>query len=205
MLARKTEADPLAPSARYRRAYARWSKGARRRNELTAKIDGIKLALSLTRYPGDATRVAVHLKEQAAPYFKAAEDHPKKLARELAATVKDHDELRAREAPVETDRWEAERRLETNRIARELQPAHRDAARDLAAAVEALSEAIHAERAVRAELRVRAPLAESAYLPDLGRTLGTGALSDVGAPLWRWRRQITELKILEQRDEGPRP
>ena len=196
MLARPPKADPLAPSARYEAAARRWGKLARRRAELLERVEGITLALSLASNQGDASRVPEHLKKLAAPYQQDARNEPRRLVKRLATTNQDLAALRNGKSGESFQAWQGAMREETNRIARLLQPAHRKAVADMVKAVELLSQAIHAERDVLAELRERAPLAESAYLPDLGHVLGTDTLSDINSPLWRWGRWVRQLKIL---------
>ena len=99
MIAREAKAesaaDPLAPSARHEAAARRWRKLDRQRVELVERAEGIRLALAVTRNPGDAGRIPENLRERAAPYLRGAEDQPRKARKELAATERDHAKLRA--------------------------------------------------------------------------------------------------------------
>ena len=190
-------ADPLAPSKQYLAAEKHWRELDAARAQLINQIEGGKLALSLSRRPGDAGRVPERLRKLQAPYLKLAEDDPENLAERIKRAHRDLGARSDGDGESSFDAWQGAQRRETNRIARLLQPAHRATVVKMVKAVEALSQAIIAERAVLAELSERAPLGQSMYLPDLGCELYTGTLADYDSPLWRWARRVRELKIFK--------
>ena len=190
-------ADPLAPSKQYLAAEKHWRELDAARAQLINQIEGGKLALSLSRSPGDAGRLPERLKKLQEPYLKLAEDDPENLAERIKRAHRDLGALSDGDGESTFDAWQGAQRRETNRIAKLLQPAHRAAVVKMVKAVELLSQAIIAERAVLAELAERAPLGQSMFLPDLGCELHVGTLADYDSPLWRWARRVRELKIFK--------
>ncbi len=187
----------LAPSKQYLAAERHWRELDAARARLISEIEGGKLALSLSRSPGGAGRVPERLKKLQEPYLKLAEDDPENLAERIKRAHRDLGALRDGKASDSFEVWQGAQRRETNRIAKLLQPAHREAVVKMVKAVEALSQAIIAERAVLAELAERAPLGQSMFLPDFGCELHVGTLADYDSPLWRWARRVRELKIFK--------
>jgi hypothetical protein len=78
-----------------------------------------------------------------------------------------------------------------------LQPKHRAAVKQLAAAVEALSAAITAEREVRDEMQASGLAANgSGYLSDCSSQLGTGTLDEWSSRASAWARDMRRLGVL---------
>lgn len=176
-------------------ARARWAEIDGKFRELVEREEGIRLAVSLARSP-DEKRVPQHLRDKAAPFMKLAQGRKFKLTRVLEALEDEIAELTPKRAE-ESDLWQAARRYETSRIARELQPRHRVAVKKVAKAIEALSLAMEEEMAVRAELTRTAPEPESAYLPNCVGGLNLGTLTEWGSPVSQWAQGMRQLKILE--------
>lgn len=84
---------------------------------------------------------------------------------------------------------------ETSQIAKSMQPRQRAAVKKIAAAVTALSEAMHEERELHRELERTAPNPTSAYLPRCSPNIA--GVEDHTGELFAWRRRIRQLKILD--------
>lgn len=195
MLKPKT-AKPAEPVlSEFQIAKARWAEIDGKFRELIERQEGINLAVSLARSP-DEKRVPQNLRDRAAPFMKLAQGRKSKLTRVLEALEDEIADLTPTRAE-ESELWQAARRHETSRIARELQPRHRAAAKKIASAVESLSRAMAEEMEVRAELRRTAPELESSYLPDCSAGLELGLVSDWGSPVALWAQSMRKLGILD--------
>ena len=95
----------------------------------------------------------------------------------------------AGEAAAATAEWRAALADESARIAAELRPKHIAAVAKIARAVEALSAAVEAERALRAELGELA-----GGMVDAGHEFGT--LAEYGSTLSGWNRRMLSLGLL---------
>jgi hypothetical protein len=126
--------------------------------------------------------------------MRDAEKRPERLATTEADTL-ERLEVMEKNLDDESQAIAAARRRETDRLALELQPRHREACHEIGRALEALSLATVAEREARDELRRRAPLRESKYLPDMSSDLLVGCLGDRESPAWRWRRTAHKVGI----------
>lgn len=196
MLKLKPVADTPSPAAEYAAAAHHWGECIGERDCLVAKVEAIRLAFSLAR-SGDNDLTPKNLVDAARPYRRLASKRPAKLTDDLAVIeqqIIDHHKDMAAEA----DAWSRARRRETNRLAVELQPRHRAVVKAMGGAIEALSQAIADEREVREELRRRAPLPDSANLPDLSSDLLIGTVADFGGPANTWARRVRKLGILEE-------
>lgn len=149
----------------------------------------IAISLAANYQDADADRCAA-ARVIAAKYRKIAERQPEEARRRLEQIRYDIEEA-APQYRAEVDAWNAAKRDETNRIARELVPAHRAAVEAIGKAFEELSQAIESERTVRAELVRRAPEPASALLPDASPAIGVLAEWD-SAPS-TWARKIRNL------------
>ena len=180
----------------YEKAESRWAALDGERQALARTVTGAKLALSMAR-SRNADRVPQHLREATAEFAEEAETAPHRLE---AKINKDHARLRKLEqekVPIEYERLAAARRARTNELAASMQPEHRAIIQRMTDAVQALSDAILAERELHARLKREAPLDTSAKLPNVSQILGTGALSDRDSQLWAYRAFINRLGILK--------
>ena len=192
----ETDVDPLAPSAEFLAATARWSEASAKHAELIDAIDGRKLALSLALHPEDADRVPAHLREKAEPYRRVAQRRRDRVISDLADAEIELAEYKPT-FQAEHEAYQAALRHETNRLSAILQPQHREAVVAIGAALEQLSRAIVAEREVRADLARIAPLPTSANLPDLSGDLQVGCLGDWQSPAWEWRRRCHQIGVFK--------
>jgi hypothetical protein len=162
-----------------------------------AKQAGYKAAM-LWHRASDAEREGErfdHVRKTIAKVFGGnppAERRIPKLAEEVNEQL---EELRPKWIKAQQE-WQEACRRETSRIAISLQPQHRAAVKRLAAAVEELSRAIEQERAVHPELRKKAPLETSAYLPNCAPPIG-GGLDNPVSPLSEWARRLRKIGLLD--------
>ena len=193
MLSTKTKPKTAVPD--FATAKARWAEIDAKHRDLIERRDGIQLALSFSK-SGLDKRTPEALVAKARPFLDQARGRPRTLARQLTKLEDEIEDLTTK-VQVELELWQAARRQETGRIARDLQPRHRAAIKEIAKAVEALSRAMTEELDTRAELARTAPEQTSAYLPNCIGGLVIGTLVDWNSPASEWARAMRELKILE--------
>lgn len=177
---------PPPDPADFAKARDRHRSAIAKHQRLLERIEGMSIALAAGL---GERKPPAHLAERAAEFMGMRRP---KLAEEFAAA---HDELAAFKPwfQEESAAWQAALRHETDRVARDLQPQHRAAVKAITAAVESLSVAVAAEREVRAELERRAPLPQSAYLPDM--STGFSTLDEVGSASWVFAQRLRQLHI----------
>lgn len=189
------QADPLAPSPEFTQALQRWRAVSEKRTELLDRVDGLKFAISVGQ-SSESPDMPDNLRVKAEPFLATAHKRPQRAQ----AALEDAEDEFSNFLPkyfAESDAFKAAQRRETNRIAMLLQPRHREAVMAMVAAVEDLSRAIAAEREVRQELRERAPLPESATLPDFSSELGLGCIYEPGGIAWRWVRRLRKIGLIK--------
>ena len=198
---RKTDentVDAMAPSSEFIEARKRWAEISAKHSELTERHDGLETAASLARNPQDARRVSEATKAKAFPYKKLAQKRGGKVIG-MIDDLLDEIEESAPAYFAEAEDWRLAQQREVNRVACLLQPRQRQAVKAMVHAVEALSQAIADERAVRDDLRRLAPFSQtgSPNLPDLSSDLEVGCLSDWGGIASNWAKRLRKLGILE--------
>jgi hypothetical protein len=193
MLARLTrQAETITE---WQAAQARYRSATEERSKLLAELRSLELAASLANNPSDAQSPRTDAaRRDAAEYLALAKRRPETVAekiRDLTYMIEDG----AAAYRNEVDLYHAAMRAESNRVAAELAPAHRDTVRRVAKAIEELSRATAAERNVRAEFSRRAPEQVSARLPPLDGCWGT--LGEWGSILSAWARTARKLGYLD--------
>jgi hypothetical protein len=163
MLSMLTKQKPDPPTA-WETAQARFRAAQETRSELVRSKEARELALSLARNPIAAKSDRVDdARKKAAPFLKTAARRPEVLEdeiRQLGYEIEDS----AKAFQAERDAFNEAVRTESNRIATELAPTHKAAVRRIATAIEELSRAVTAERAVREEFARLAPEQTSARM-----------------------------------------
>ncbi len=175
-------------------ATARWAEVDAKRRALVERLDGMELALNYARNGVDK-RVPEAIRAKADPYFNLANGNPRKLAGEIDDVGYEIAENNT-EYGAERELYQAAARRETARLAKELQPRHREAVQAIAGALESLSRALEQESDIRSELTQTAPEATSAYLPNCSGFLAFGSLADWNSPASQWARQMRKMEIL---------
>lgn len=172
-----------------------------KREKLFQSLEGMKLARSFSVTSGKLSdvedRVPDHLKEKAKPYFDMAVGRPNKLL-ESILDAEDSISKIAPEFIAAHENLEAEKRHETNRVAEQFQPKHRETVKRMVQALEDLSQAMADEKEVRAQFAKAAPLPTSSRLPDLSIEHFCGSITDWGSPAWEWARKIRKLEIVRK-------
>ncbi|MFZ2652022.1 MAG: hypothetical protein WA210_18140 [Burkholderiaceae bacterium] len=179
----------------YDKAKMRWTEVSSARNAVAHNIRRRHLAQSIAFYNEASQDRTARVREIAgADYIRLATRRPEEFARETRELEFQFEESAAAFA-AEVDAWNSARRTESNRIARELQPSHRNAVKEIAAALESLSRAIGSERAVRAEFARLAPEPVSALLPGMSPTIGT--LGEWASQPAQWSRSARKNGYLQ--------
>ena len=191
----EADVDSLAPSVEFEAAKSHWNEISAKHVELVDRTDGMRLAISFALH-GIDKHTPAHLREKAKPYMRTADRRPVKFAEEIEDAETELADFKPK-LGVENEAWQAALRRETDRLGATLQPRHREAVVSIGAALEALSQAILAERQVRADLARLAPLPTSANLPDLSSTLQVGCLGDWDSPAWNWRRRCHQIGVFK--------
>src|SRR5688572_10999475 len=139
-------------------AETRWKQIEAQSRDRDREIQSIKCALSLAINEADRTsdRTAF-AREIAGTNLALAMRRPEKLGERLTDLQFERDELHPAFCR-EYEAYEAAVRAETTRQALLLQNRQKQAVKSIASALESLSQAISAEREVRAELASKAPL-----------------------------------------------
>jgi hypothetical protein len=185
------------PANDFETARRRFDEFKARREQARLQAEGLQAALQLadTRQASADAPVNLVLNRQAAIALQGGTLSPRQIRRELEEVQETVDAL-TEQAPAEFQAWELARRAEADRIALELQPAHRAAALAIARAVEQLSAAIIAERQVRAEFAAFGLEPESGYLPDASSRLRAGTLAEFESNVSAWRRDMLRLGVI---------
>jgi hypothetical protein len=176
-------------------AKARYTEKRAERERLETERRSLETALSLARNSQDAdTDRCSAARQIAGEYRRLAERRPEIVEAKLRQVTYELEDGAA-EFQRETDVFNAAMRTESNRVARELQPTHREAVAGIISAVEALSRAVAAEREVRAEFYKRSPEPESALLPIVDGPFG--ALGEFNSLLSGYVRHVRRLGFLD--------
>lgn len=192
-MAKNTEA---AETAELRAATAHYSEIRTRMHGLEEKLQALELARTLA-FTGSTGSMPENLREKAQPYLHLATRRPRAFAARVEETQDEIEKL-APEHKAASERLDIAKRRETNRLAVLLQPKHKEIVQRMMHAVEQLSSAIADENQLLAEFSKSAPLPQSRFLPSVGGVLGTGTLADFDSPLWRWRKHVAGLGIMEK-------
>jgi hypothetical protein len=191
-LLRTVPAEPEEP-ADFAAARQRWQAAWAQRRALVDRLAGARAALGQLEREEGAPPFGPRLVEAAERFLNGRVLSGRQLRREiedaedaLAAAAAEH----AREAAA----WRQAAAAEAARRATELRPRHRAAVAKIAAAVEALSAAVEAERALRREL-ADSEVGAYASLPDGSQGLGT--LGEWHGQLSTWARHVRQLGLLD--------
>ena len=141
-------------------------------------------------------RQVAHLNQKAAAFLAGRTLTARELARALETT---DEAVVTHEPTVEAakHRFYRARDAEILRLAHLLKPDHRAAVLQLARALEVVSAAIEAERAVRAKLTAAGIGDAPAVLPDTSAELGLGTFDEWNSRLSEWRRKYHVLGVLK--------
>jgi hypothetical protein len=182
----------------YEAARRRWTDFQARREAARTKVQGLEAAVQLAdhRTAQPNAPASELLSRRAAEALQGATPSPRRLL-QLLDDAREAAEVVETEVAAEHRTWEAARRTEHERIAIGLQPRHRAAVLAIAKAVEALSAATSAERAVRDELAATglAPLG-SGFLPDCSSALQVGTLDEWSSRASAWARDMHRIGVL---------
>jgi hypothetical protein len=176
-------------------ARARWRAASARRRALLAQLDGCRAALDLALNPrGDKEAPAsLVIAETVRRFLDGRTLSTRQLERELER-LEDEVAAGAAEHHAEAEAWRGALSAEAARKVAELTPRHRAAVLKIAKAVEALSVAVEAERAVRREL-AESELGAHASLPDGSHEFGS--LHDYNSLLSAWSRRVRTLGLID--------
>jgi hypothetical protein len=193
------QADAAPAATAYATAAAAYDDARAEHRRLIAAREGAQAALQLLLNPlAERERpLATLLHERAEAHLAGRDLKERHLRREIEDL---EDWIAAHTTVLATARqeFEAARDMEAAAIARQLQPAHRAAVNRLAQALEAVSQAIEAERAVRAELTTTglAPTGCPVILPDCTAELSLGTFAEYSSRLSEWRRRMVYFQVL---------
>lgn len=181
------------PASDFELAQAAWADAREKRRTLLARLDGAKLALGLIEHPPiDGEVRSPVVVERANTYL----GRRVLSARNVRRDVEDMEDELARTAAAHqeaAERWRRAAEAEAGRLAEAIRPRHLKAVRAIATAVEQLSQAVEAERAVRNELADKG-VAAFTSLPDGSMEFGT--LAEGHSLLTRWTQRATALGLL---------
>jgi hypothetical protein len=164
-------------------AKARWTEVSAARGALRDKLDGCRAALAFADHrPAPGEHFPPLLEDRARRYLDGRTPNRDRLARQLAE-IEDELAQAAERYGREAEAWRMAVENEARRRAEALRPRHRAAVKQMGKAVEELSRAIEAERAIRAGLGE----VGSTALPDASREFGSLHEYNVSAR-WRARR-----------------
>jgi hypothetical protein len=165
-------------------AKARWERVSAERRALRDKLDGAKAALVFADYrPGPGEYLSPTIEDKARRYLDGRAPDRDRLTRQIVDLEYELNEAAAIYS-IESTAWKLALENEARRRAEALRPRHRAAVKRMAKAVEELSAAVEAERAVRGELAE----VGSAALPDASREFGT--LHEYSSLLSGWNRRL---------------
>lgn len=174
-------------------AQAEWTAAREKRRTLLNRLDGAKLALALAEHPPiDGEVRSPVIVERASAYLAGRTLSAHRIRREIE-DLQDEIDTAAAEHQEHAERWRRAAGAEASRLADAIRPRHLKAVRAIGAAVEALSAAVEAERAVRNELADKG-VAAFTSLPDASVEFGT--LAEAHSPLTRWTQRVTALGLL---------
>lgn len=181
------------PASDFELAQAEWAAARAKRRALVASMDGASAALGLIENPpGDGEVRSPIIAERAATYL-AGRTMPAHRIRRDIEVLQDQLADAATAHQEAAERWRRAAAAEAGRIVEAVRPRHLKAVRAIATAVKALSTAVAAERAVRAELADQGAAAFTS-LADAGVEFGT--LAEGQSLLTRWTQRVTTQGLL---------
>ena len=188
-----TESPAESSSSDFVAARRRWEKAGAERRELKLKHDGAQAALQLAlNPPGKDDHPSPRLIELANAYL--AGRRSASVPSLQAEIIEIDDQLRRAVTAYTLEKlaWEQAVADEARRLATELKPAHGQACRKIAAAVESLSAAVEEEHKVRTKF---AELGCSNALVDAGKEFGT--LTEFNSLVSVWNRRLLASGVLD--------
>jgi hypothetical protein len=172
-------------------ARARWEAVRRARQELKARLAGVRAALGFAENPpGKGDVISPVLAERARAYLAGRKPNAELLRREILA-LEDEIAQAATSYSIEATSWKLALEAEARRRVEALRPRHRATVRKIAAAVEALSAAVEQERGIRRELGE----VGSSALVDASYEFGS--LAEYGSLVSTWNRRLLQAGVLD--------
>ena len=184
-------ADPVAE---FEAARAEFKPIAAKHREMHDRLESMQMALNYGS-AASLSNVPAKLLEKAKPFMRLASRKPEKLRDQISDLQIEAEDFQPFYNRA-TAAWQDAMQCETDRIALTLQDRHQAAVQDIASALENLLRACAEELACHDELKDRAPLTASSYLPRLSDEWRDVCVSVWSSRAWYWGRRIKKLGII---------